>query len=160
MSLQSHITNAEKTSIWNMNSSQLLNQAFTVDSSFSPFPFCINLICVARAHRVPHTPVMTHCIHPPLFFKGSALKERPLPAARTEMKGTPAQMGSSLSQDLHKWGAATNCFLNPISAVICILTHRQVANSYLSSRGSGRAPKASKGMSWAFGVCTRMQVGI
>lgn len=44
--------------------------------------------------------------------------------------------------------------------MICILTHRQVANSYLSSRGSGRAPKESKGMSWAFGVCTRVQVGI
>lgn len=158
-SLQSGIMNTENT-IWNIYNSRLLNQAFSVDSSFSHFSFCTNLICVARARRVPHTPVVAHFIHPPVILEGSALKQRSPPAARTAMKGTPAQMGSSLSQDLHRSGAARNCLLNPISAVICLSSHGQVANSPLSSRSSGRAPKASKEMSWACGVCIRLQVGI
>lgn len=70
----------------------VLNQAFTVDSSFSHFPFRINLICVARARRVAHTPVMTHCIHPPLFLEGPALKESPLPLPGQKWRG-----------HLHRW---------------------------------------------------------
>lgn len=147
-------------SIWNRNNSRLLKQAFSVDSSLSHFPLCVNLIFVARAHRVPHTLVMTHCIHPPLFLQGTAPKERPLPAARTEVKGNACADGLQSQPRCAQMRGPRNCVSNPISAMICLLTHRQVANSPPSSRGSGRAPKVSKGMPWAFGVCIRVQVGI
>lgn len=61
-----------------------------MDTPFSHSPFCANLVSAPGAHGVTRTPAGTRCIHPPLSLEGTASgtapKQRPLPAARTEMK--------------------------------------------------------------------------